>query len=114
MRLIFDDDCESMSDDDDFFSVARTMPLVAVFSSQPCSTTKSHHDIPLIPSEVTPWLTALRAYSVAVLDTVCYVDHETLKPCESAYLSAPAYRYIKLANMSYATDRAVFTWARMW
>jgi hypothetical protein len=30
MRLIFDDDCESMSGDDDFFSVARTMPLVAV------------------------------------------------------------------------------------
>lgn len=35
-----------MSGDEDFFSVARTMPLVA-----------------LMPSEVTPWLTALRAYS---------------------------------------------------
>ena len=31
----------------DFFSVARTMPLLA-----------------LMPSAVTPWLTALRAYSV--------------------------------------------------
>jgi hypothetical protein len=29
MRLIFEDDVESMSGDDDFFSVARTMPLVA-------------------------------------------------------------------------------------
>ena len=36
MRLIFDDDCESMSGDDDFFSVARTMPLVAANSSQHC------------------------------------------------------------------------------
>jgi hypothetical protein len=29
MRLTLDDDCESISGDDDFFSVARTMPLVA-------------------------------------------------------------------------------------
>lgn len=29
MRLIFDEDCESMSGDDDFFSVASTMPFVA-------------------------------------------------------------------------------------
>lgn len=35
-----------MSGDEDFFSVARTMPLVA-----------------LMPRDVTPWLTALRAYS---------------------------------------------------
>jgi hypothetical protein len=35
-----------MSGVDDFFSVARTMPFAA-----------------LIPSEVTPWLTALSAYS---------------------------------------------------
>jgi hypothetical protein len=35
-----------MSGVEDFFSVARTMPLAA-----------------LMPREVTPWLTALRAYS---------------------------------------------------
>lgn len=35
-----------MSGEEDFFSVARTMPLVA-----------------LMPREVTPWFTALRAYS---------------------------------------------------
>lgn len=29
MRLTFDEEFESMSGDDDFFSVARTMPLVA-------------------------------------------------------------------------------------
>lgn len=29
MRLIFDDDCASIRGDEDFFSVARTMPLVA-------------------------------------------------------------------------------------
>ena len=35
-----------MSGEDDFFSVARTIPFVA-----------------FMPREVTPWLTALRAYS---------------------------------------------------
>jgi hypothetical protein len=29
MRLTLDDECESISGDDDFFSVARTIPLVA-------------------------------------------------------------------------------------
>jgi hypothetical protein len=29
MRLILEEDVESMSGDEDFFSVARTMPLVA-------------------------------------------------------------------------------------
>jgi len=47
MRLILEDEVESISGDEDFFSVARTMPLVA-----------------LMPSEVTPWLTALSAYSI--------------------------------------------------
>jgi len=37
IRLTFDEDAESMSGDEDFFSVARTIPFVA-----------------LIPSEVTP------------------------------------------------------------
>lgn len=36
MRLTFDEDDESMSGDEDFFSVARTMPLVAaVYISVP-------------------------------------------------------------------------------
>lgn len=72
MRLIFDDDCESMSGDDDFFSVARTMPLVAASSSQRCWGANERYNAPLIPSEVTPWLTAFKAYSVQVLDAVCY------------------------------------------
>jgi hypothetical protein len=68
MRLIFDDDCESMSGDEDFFSVARTIPLVAEYGGQltPCNRTCCIH-IPLMPSEVTPWLTAFRAYSEARL-----------------------------------------------
>lgn len=45
-RETFEDDEASMSGVDDFFSVASTTPLAA-----------------LIPSEVTPWLTALSAYS---------------------------------------------------
>ena len=46
MRETFEDDEASIKGEDDFFSVARTMPLAA-----------------LIPREVTPWFTALRAYS---------------------------------------------------
>jgi len=46
-REILEAEEESMSGVEDFFSVARTMPLAA-----------------LMPREVTPWLTALRAYSV--------------------------------------------------
>ena len=49
MRETLDEDEESMSGEEDFFSVASTMPLAA-----------------LMPSEVTPWLTALSAYSVGV------------------------------------------------
>ena len=45
-RLILEDEEASMRGVEDFFSVARTMPLVA-----------------LMPREVTPWFTAARAYS---------------------------------------------------
>lgn len=37
IRLTFDDDAESMRGDDDFFSVARTMPFVAANLRQPLS-----------------------------------------------------------------------------
>ena len=47
MRETLDDEEASMSGELDFFSVASTMPLAA-----------------LMPSEVTPWFTALRAYSI--------------------------------------------------
>ena len=46
MRETLELEPASMSGEEDFFSVARTMPLAA-----------------LMPREVTPWLTALRAYS---------------------------------------------------
>jgi hypothetical protein len=46
IKETFESEGGSMRWDEDFFSVARTMPFVA-----------------LIPSEVTPWLTALSAYS---------------------------------------------------
>jgi len=57
----------SMRVDEDFFSVARTMPLVAsdklaqvrIFGEDIC--------LPLIPNDVTPWLTAFNAYSVCDL-----------------------------------------------
>lgn len=47
MREILEEEAESMRGVEDFFSVARTMPLAA-----------------LMPREVTPWFTAVRAYSV--------------------------------------------------
>lgn len=46
MSETFEDDEASISGVEDFFSVARTTPLAA-----------------LMPSDVTPWLTALSAYS---------------------------------------------------
>lgn len=71
MSETFEDEEASMSGVEDFFSVARTMPLAA-----------------LMPSEVTPWLTALRAYSVEHVrrfeGSVNIFGHP--------YQSAPAYR----------------------
>jgi hypothetical protein len=54
IRLTFDEDEESMSGDDDFFSVARTMPLVAEHLSQVRTLLHPDANVPLIPSEVTP------------------------------------------------------------
>ena len=36
MRLILEDEVESISGDEDFFSVARTMPFVAAVTVSPC------------------------------------------------------------------------------
>lgn len=67
MRLILDREEGSARGDEDFFSVARTMPLVAgVYVSMRLSIQLQQKwlYLPLIPRAVTPWLTALRAYSV--------------------------------------------------
>jgi hypothetical protein len=48
MSLILERELWSARGDDDFFSVAMTIPLVA-----------------LMPRAVIPWFTALRAYSVS-------------------------------------------------
>lgn len=68
MLLILASELWSASGEDDFFSVARTMPLVAAQSQfwrlmegSGCPMTGY---IPLIPRAVMPWLTAFRAYSV--------------------------------------------------
>lgn len=58
MRETFEEDDASMSGVEDFFSVARTTPLAA-----------------LMPSDVTPWLTALSAYSGKVLVSGISVVH---------------------------------------
>lgn len=81
-RLILDREDGSASGEDDFFSVARTMPFVAVRVPRSISMLRygGYHgkvwaagqemvrgagmDEPLMPRAVTPWLTALRAYSV--------------------------------------------------
>ena len=67
-RDTFDDELASMSGVDDFFSVARTMPLAA-----------------LMPSDVTPWLTALSAYSGGLLVGWMCNAH-----CVGQYRSEPA------------------------
>ena len=51
----------------DFFSVARTTPLVAAEVLENCGVQGAgevEEGVPLMPREVTPWLTALSAYSV--------------------------------------------------
>lgn len=64
IRLIFEEECGSTRGVVDFFSVARTMPFVAITGSQYCIFANRTWDgAPLIPNEVTPWLTALSAYS---------------------------------------------------
>lgn len=67
MRLILDRDEGSARGDEDFFSVARTIPLVAVVyvSMRQSNKLQILVYLPLIPRAVTPWLTALRAYSVS-------------------------------------------------
>lgn len=114
MRLILDDDCESMSGDDDFFSVARTMPLVAAASCQQCGTAVAQQTLPLIPSEVTPWLTAFKAYSIAVLDTAFHLRHETWRLFRAHTNLDQLSATRALACMSWVIDSAVFTWERRW
>ena len=64
MRETFEREGGSMSGDEDFFSVARTTPLVALEELALTSSLKALI-LPFMPREVTPWLTALRAYSKA-------------------------------------------------
>lgn len=80
-RDILEEELASMRGVEDFFSVARTMPLAA-----------------LMPREVTPWLTALRAYSVA-REHVSRWDGEEWY----VYLSVPACRCYDVSDAtSYA------------
>ena len=67
MRETFESEEGSMRVEADFFSVARTMPLVAAEENQ--YRTKQYAGKvfrPLIPKDVTPWLTAFKAYSVLI------------------------------------------------
>lgn len=56
MREILDNEGASMRGDDDFFSVARTMPFVAIRAISIAARLLSWGRvvIPLIPNEVTP------------------------------------------------------------
>jgi hypothetical protein len=65
MRLTFERDGGSIRGDEDFFSVARTIPFVAEekVSLEPDWYSNLNYSPPLIPSAVTPWLTAFKAYS---------------------------------------------------
>lgn len=56
-----------MRGDEDFFSVARTMPFVAIrlLGLWLWSILKLDLGSPLMPRAVTPWLTAFKAYSEA-------------------------------------------------
>lgn len=75
IRETFEREGGSMRVDEDFFSVARTMPLVA-----------------LIPNAVTPWLTAFNAYSIW---TNFPLGEKVVK--EKEYLSAIVSVYLNLS-----------------
>lgn len=66
IRETFEREGGSMSGDDDFFSVASTIPLVAVkcLAQGSWSRTEQLVPLPFIPNEVTPWFTAFNAYSI--------------------------------------------------
>jgi hypothetical protein len=86
MREILDREGGSIKGDEDFFSVARTIPLVAVIGavSLIVAVEELHH-VPLIPSAVTPWLTAFKAYS-------SIVSIDVMVRSDGPYQSAPAFR----------------------
>lgn len=73
MRETLESEGGSMRGDEDFFSVARTIPLVAVYPRS--VDTQARGSLvecgkPFIPREVTPWLTAFNAYSKSMLASV--------------------------------------------
>lgn len=76
MRETLERDGGSISGDDDFFSVASTMPLVAGWRGQSrisrLEISEEVRSIPLMPREVTPWFTALRAYSELRMSSTCF------------------------------------------
>lgn len=63
IELILEDACEAISEVEAFFSVARTIPLVAMRDDVSNSVHQISGVLPLIPREVTPWFTAFNAYS---------------------------------------------------
>lgn len=70
MRETLESEGGSMRGEEDFFSVARTIPLVAVLAylvNIQAKENLSKYGRPFIPREVTPWFTAFNAYSGVVL-----------------------------------------------
>jgi hypothetical protein len=64
-REILDSEGGSIRGDEDFFSVARTIPFVAVLAVSLVQWGRAG-SLPLIPRAVTPWLTAFKAYSIFI------------------------------------------------
>lgn len=78
MRDIFSSDDEFMSGVEDFFSVARTTPLVAAVCVRYYQPNWTEREQPLIPRAVTPWFTALRAYSSSISPNQPPVQHQSI------------------------------------
>jgi hypothetical protein len=90
MRETLDREGGSMSGEDDFFSVARTMPFVAkIYSLAKIMQTVAGTTVPFMPNDVTPWLTALRAYSVDPVSS----GQESRAASRSTYLDQLATIY---------------------
>lgn len=66
IKETFERDGGSIKGDDDFFSVARTTPLVAEYGISIRAINRwriLRSKLPFMPKDVTPWFTAFRAYS---------------------------------------------------
>ena len=97
MRDILEAEVASMRGEEDFFSVASTMPFAA-----------------LMPREVTPWFTALRAYSGSYSSVRFERGGVALFGGRDTYLHQLAAVGDVSEGFLFEVQAGCLTWARRW